>query len=81
MYIIYFLDRESFVIVKKIDVEIFMNLHVLRSQESEKVFFKKCRGYSVLCDGCWRRKYKRDEDETLDIRQDEDRDAVFRGLV
>jgi len=40
---------------KKIDVEILMNLHVLRSQEYEKEVFKKCRVYSILCD-----------DETLD---------------
>jgi len=37
--------------------------------------------YSVLCDGHWRQKYKRDEDETLEIGQDKERDAVFRGLV
>jgi len=51
---------------KKIDVEILMNLHVLRSQEYEKEVFKKCRVYSILCDGCCRRKYTRDYDETLD---------------
>jgi len=36
-----------------------MNLHVLRSQESEKVFYFFLMSF-VLCDGCWRRKYKRD---------------------
>jgi len=34
--------------VKKIGVEILMNLHVLRSQEFKKVVLKKCRVYSVL---------------------------------
>jgi len=57
LLIFYFPDRESIVIVKKNDVEILTNLYVLRSQESEKVFFKKCRVYSVLCDGHWRQKY------------------------
>jgi len=73
----YFPDRESIVIVKKIDVEILTNLYVLRSQKSEKVVLKKCRVYSVLCilysvlcDGHWRRKYKRDENETLEMGQD-----------
>jgi len=33
---------------KKIDVEILMNLHVLRSLESEKVVFKKCRVYYAV---------------------------------
>jgi len=59
-FLFYFPDRESIVIVKKIDVEILMNLPVLRSQESEKVVFEKRRVYSVLYDGCWRRKYKRE---------------------
>jgi len=43
----YFPDRESTVIVKKINVEIFTNLHVLRSKESEKKVFKKMSW--VLC--------------------------------
>jgi len=37
--------------VKTIDVEILMNLHVLRSQESKEVVFKKCRVYSVTVAG------------------------------
>jgi len=42
--------------VKKIEVEILMNLHVLRSQESEKVFFfliscVLCSLYSVTVAG------------------------------
>jgi len=45
--IFYFPDRESTIIVKKIGVEILMNLHILRSQESEKVFF--FLKSSVLC--------------------------------
>ena len=56
----HFPDRGSIVIVKKIHVEILTNLHVLRSQESEKVVSIKLRVYLVLCDGCWRRKYNRD---------------------
>jgi len=68
---------------KKIDAEIFTNLHVLRSQESEKVDFKKvsCVQYCVLYDGCWRRKYTRNYDETVDMRQDQDRDARFFGVL
>ena len=34
-------DFYCIVIREKIDVEILPNLHVLRSQESEKMFFKK----------------------------------------
>jgi len=46
-YVFYFPDRESIVIVKKINVEILTNLYVLRSQECEKVFLKKFLVYSV----------------------------------
>jgi len=35
----YFPDSENVVIVKKIDVEILLDLHIFRSQESEKVVF------------------------------------------
>jgi len=38
----YFPDRESTVTEQKIDFEILTDLYVLRSQESEKVDFKKC---------------------------------------
>jgi len=38
----YFPDRESVVTEQKIDFEILTDLHVLRSQESEKVDYKKC---------------------------------------
>ena len=50
----YFHDRESIVIVKKICVEILTNIHVLRSQESERVFFWKnvvCTLYTVTVAG------------------------------
>jgi len=40
--IFYFPDRESIVTEQKIDFEILTDLYVLRSQESEKVDFKKC---------------------------------------
>ena len=35
----YFLDRESIALVQKIDLEILMNLHVLRHADSKKLFF------------------------------------------
>ena len=53
----YFPDRESIVREQKIDFEILTDLYVLRSQESEKVDYKKCPpvympvGLSVLCGG------------------------------
>jgi len=43
----YYSGEESIVIVKKIDVEILIDFHVWRSQESEKVFFKQMT--CVLC--------------------------------
>jgi len=81
-WIFYFPDRESIVVVKKIDVEILMNLHVC-PRSPEKWFLKNvvCTLNSVLCDGHWRRKYKRDQDGTLDEGQDKDIDAVFWDLV
>ena len=57
MNVFYFPDRESIVTEQKIDFEILTDLYVLRSQESEKVDFKKCPsvcmsvGLSVLCGG------------------------------
>ena len=49
----YFPDRESIVTEQKTDFEILTDLYVLRSQESEKVDFKKCPSVclSVLCGG------------------------------
>jgi len=35
--VFYFPDAERIIIVKKINVEILMNVHVLRSEESKKV--------------------------------------------
>ena len=40
--IFYFPDRESIVTEQKIDFEVLTDLYVLRSQESEKVDYKKC---------------------------------------
>jgi len=43
----YFPDRESLGIEWKIDLEVLMDLHVLRPQESKNVVLKKCCPYSV----------------------------------
>jgi len=58
-----------------------MNLHVLKSQESKKLVFFVRRVHFIFYDGHWRRKYKRDEDEILNMRKEEDIDALLLGLV
>jgi len=71
MYI-YFSDRENNVIAKKKNRFWYFNeslrFEVLGVWKSSS--FKKRRVYSALCDGCWRIKYKRNQDEILDMRQD-----------
>src|SRR5436190_17495399 len=44
---IYSMYGESIVMVKKFDVEIFVELSVLRSPESKKVVYKKCLSVCV----------------------------------
>ena len=45
----YFPDRESLGMGQNFDFGILVDLHVLRSTESKKVFFTKC--LSVVCPG------------------------------
>ena len=50
----YFPDRESIVTEQKIDFEILTDLYVLRSQECEKVDFKKCLSVCMSVCPLWR---------------------------